>query len=89
MLFLLVALIAGFLPLSAQRIDGCNEGRISSLSDAEVDWGLRHSHYRTNEESLLAALSDARPPVRSLAALKLASAKRKRGLGADDAGILC
>jgi hypothetical protein len=66
--FVLIA--AGSVPLVAQRFDGC--GSSQSPSTETRDRGLRDAGYSLTRDSLVSALSDRRPDVRSVAAQKLA-----------------
>jgi hypothetical protein len=75
----IMLLAAGSLPAVAQRLDGCVDhaapgahGASHGVSYEERDLVLRGFGYSLTQESLLRALADQRPDVRSLAALKLA-----------------
>ena len=68
-------LIAGSLPIAAQRLDGCaaGDGPSSFTATREiVDGGLQGSGVALTREALTVALQDPKADIRSLAALRLA-----------------
>lgn len=75
----MIALAAASLPLAAQRLDGCSDDTpmLSRVSDEARDRGLRDSGYSLSGKSVVAALSDPRADVRSLAAETLVSIGQK------------
>jgi hypothetical protein len=85
----IILLAAGSLAAAAQRLDGCPVHQTpfsvaQTASGEAVDRGLQDSGVSPTRESLAIALSDSRPEVRSLAALKLG----KIGQRADVAPLL-
>src|SRR5271165_2510165 len=60
-------------PLAAQRLDGCFENHHSHVADVVRDRALMGAGYSLTERSLVPALSNPDPSIRSLAAMKLAS----------------
>jgi len=85
----IVLLAVAPLAASAQRLDGCPEdfGRpgvhfVDHPTDAETDQRLKESGYMLTNDSLLSALHDLRPDVRSLAAGKLSTGGQAGALSA-------
>jgi len=69
----LLSFSAGVVSASAQRADGCLANGVSTVSDVARDRFISGAGYSLSESSLLSALRDRDPSVRSLAALKLAT----------------
>jgi formylglycine-generating enzyme required for sulfatase activity len=65
-------LIAGSLPIAAQRLDGCSTSAALNLSHDVVENGLRQFGVGPTVSELSAGLDSPAPDLRSLSALKLA-----------------
>lgn len=73
-----VIFVAGGTPLSAQRADKCDSGGLFDIDHGVREGVLRGAGYSSAEASLISALTDLDPSVRSFAADELASHKEKR-----------
>jgi hypothetical protein len=75
-----LALIATAVPmhLAAQRSDGCFDGAPLNIAEDVAERVFSKAGYSRTEASLVSALTDPDPSVRSLASDKLASGKDKR-----------
>lgn len=71
----LIALVGGVLPGNAQRRDGCGQTGFH-FPTATFEQSLKDSGYLLTRESLLSALADPMPDVRSMAAEKIGESGR-------------
>lgn len=77
--FILLVFKGSISAAAQQRLDGCSDSHVLPSAGSR-DRGLKESGYFPNRDSLLSALHDLRPDVRSLAALGLASGGNKTDL---------